>query len=81
MFTFLGVLLIILFGFINIRSGAFHVNLTLIFYRYYAYQVEYEEGGKQVIKTVLSKEKLRNDDVVNVHRSEYDFAIVEGKVK
>ena len=72
-------LLMIILGIVYIRNGMFYMNPTVNIMKSFIYKIEFEERNQTHTRVVVSKEKLRSGETLNIYQSKYDFTIVKNK--
>lgn len=66
------VLLVIFLGIVYIKNELFFINPTINIFQSMIYEVDTENYGKRL---VISKRKIKDGDIIEVYRSDFNFTI------
>jgi hypothetical protein len=74
-------LFIVLLGVIYIKNDMYYINPMLNLIKGHIYEIEYFNDNKEKTdKLVISKEKLRCEDIIEIYNSSYEFTYLKKKV-
>lgn len=73
------VLLLFVLGIVYIKNDLFFINPTINIFRSYIYEVEYDHGSTTESKLIISKEKLKDGEIIEIDISEFEFTFMRKK--
>jgi len=73
------VLLLFVLGIVYIKNDLFFINPTINIFRSYIYEVEYNHGSTTENKLIISKEKLKDGEIIEIDISEFEFTFMRKK--
>lgn len=73
------ILLLTVLGIVYIKNELYFINPTINIFRSFIYEVEYSSGKEKIGKLLISKDKLKINQIVDIEVSEFEFAFVRRK--
>lgn len=72
-------LLIITLGVVYIKNELYFMNPTINIFRSYIYEVEYSYKDQIERKLIISKEKVKINEIIDIELSEFEFTFMRKK--
>ena len=73
------ILLLTVLGIVYIKNELYFINPTINIFRSFIYEVEYSSGKEKIGKLLISKDKLKTNQIVDIEVSEFEFTFVRRK--
>lgn len=73
------ILLLVVLGIVYIKNELYFINPTINIFRSFIYEVEYSSEKEKIGKLLISKDKLKTNQIVDIEVSEFEFTFVRRK--
>jgi len=73
------ILLLTVLGIVYIKNELYFINPTINIFRSFIYEVEYSSEKEKIGKLLISKDKLKTNQIVDIEVSEFEFTFVRRK--
>lgn len=73
------VLLLTILGIVYIKNELYFINPTINIFRSFIYEVEYTSEKERLGKLLISRDKLKTGQIVDIEVSEFEFTFVRRK--